>query len=61
MHRAPKKKGNNIARAQFIVPLQFNYNQQIKKYLRYTVLIAFKYFFSFLGSNHNIRKEELTI
>jgi len=29
MHRANRKMINNTARAQFIVPLQFNYNQQI--------------------------------
>ena len=27
-----EKLGNNIVRAQFIVPLQHNYNQKIKRY-----------------------------
>ena len=42
--------GDNIARAQFIVPLQFNYNQQIKIiYHTLRIYFAFKYFLAFWG------------
>ena len=47
-----KKLVNNIARAQFIVPLQPSYNQQIQNYYKiiYDTLCtrsAFKYFLAF--------------
>ena len=35
----PKKKlGNNIVSAQFIVPLQHNYNQKIKRYNKKVII-----------------------
>ena len=34
MHRACRKLDNNIERAQFIVPLQLSYNQQIQNYYK---------------------------
>jgi len=54
MHRARKKLGDNIARAQFIVPLQSNYNQQIQNYYKIIydtlcIYFAFKYFLAFWG------------
>ncbi|PKP55207.1 hypothetical protein CVT91_16280 [Candidatus Atribacteria bacterium HGW-Atribacteria-1] len=60
MHRAHRKNlGNNIARAQFIVPLQPSYKQQIQNYYKiiYDTLCiysAFKYFLAFWGNNRNI-------
>jgi len=49
-----EKLGNNMARAQFIVPLQHSYNQQIQNYYKiiYDTLCAhsaFKYFLAFCG------------
>ena len=44
MHRAPQEiLSNNIGRAQFIVPLQSNYNQQFQNYYKiiYNILLYF--------------------
>jgi hypothetical protein len=54
---------NNMARAQFIVPLQHNYNQKV--IICYKIICNVPYtqpvenIFGFLGNNHNIIERKL--